>query len=400
MSRSHRHGSGHIEETRLNCRLYFPVRFTLTTRLHSPSKELTVKAKQSRFPVMKSFRAVLQVALFTPLPLMHAQPNQRVTVDVVVEDKLGHPVRGLQAADFALTDNGQPRTIGNFREVDPDSSTNPTRIVIVLDTINTGFDAIGREREQLGEFLKEDGGKLGYPTSIAVMAESGLKMMKGSTTDGHALLDTVNKFQTELRSVGRSAGFYGAAERLQMSLTQLGELGAYESNQPGRKLVLVISPGWALFTGAGIEEDNKQRAWVYNTIARLTNGLREAHIALYSLNPFELGRTDPFYYQSFLKGVSKPSQAEYPYLGLQVLAEHSGGRALTSGRDILGEINTAVRDAGAYYELSFDPPASEQPNQYHELRIKSDKPDTTARTNASYYAPSGASVGDAASPVK
>jgi hypothetical protein len=126
--------------------------------------------------------------------------------------------------------------------------------------------------------------------------------------------------------------------------------------------------------------------------------LREAHINLYSLDPFELGRTNPFAYQAYLKGVSKLNQAEYPYLSLQVLAEHSGGRALASGRDVLGEINTAIRDAGTYYQLSFEVPAGEQPNEYHELRVKTDKPDTTARTNASYYAEGGA-VGGNPSPA-
>ncbi len=345
---------------------------------------------------MKSVRTILQVALLAPALLLRAQPNPHITVDVVVEDKLGHPIRGLQAQDFTLLDNGQPRTIENFRAVAVDSPTDPTRIVIMVDMINTGFDAVSREREQVGEYLNQDGGKLGHPTSIGALTESGLKIMKGSSTDGHALLDAFKNFQTDLRAVGRSAGFYGAVERMQTSLSQLSELTAYEATQPGRKLVLIVSPGWALFTGSGIEEDNKQRTWVYNAIANLSHGLREAHIALYSLDPFQLGRTNPTFYQSFLKGVSKLNQAEYPYLGLQVLAEHSGGRALTSGHDVLGEINTAIRDAGPYYELSFDAPAAEHPNEYHELRVKTDKPDTTARTNASFYAEGGAAGGNPA----
>jgi hypothetical protein len=118
----------------------------------------------------------------------------------------------------------------------------------------------------------------------------------------------------------------------------------------------------------------------------LTNGLREAHVVLYTIDPFELGRTDPFYYQNYLKGVSKVNDAEYADLGLQVLAVHTGGLVQVTGMDIKGEINEAVRDANAYYTLTFDSPPSDRPNEYHGLRLQVDKPSTTVRTSFGYYA--------------
>lgn len=349
---------------------------------------------------MKPLRVVATacVTLFSLTgPSIHAQ-SQPININVVVEDKLGHPVRGLQEQDFTVLDNGQPAKLTGFHAIDASAGGEMTRIVVLIDMINSDFGVVAREREQLGEFLKEDGGHLGYPTSLGALTESGLKMMNNSSTDGQALLASFEKFQTDLRTVGRGAGFYGAAERLQMSLQQLGQMIAYEGTQPGRKMVVVISPGWLLLPYAGEYEDNKARSATYNSIVEVTNGLRQAQITLYSLDPFELGRTDPFYYQNYLKGVSKVSQAEYPYLALQVLAEHSGGRAITAGHDIKGELNTAMHDAGSYYQLSFDAPAPEHPGEYHELHVKIAKPDLTARTSASYYdQPAG---GNATSPAK
>ena len=150
-------------------------------------------------------------------------------------------------------------------------------------------------------------------------------MQQGFSRDGNALDAVLSKQQSGLRTVDNSSGFYGAAERLEMSLGQLSQLAAFEATQPGRKLILVISPGWNLFALAGDQSDMKQRTWVFNSIVQLTNGLREAHIALYCLDPFDLGRTDPFYYQGFRKA-SRPQGRQYPNLALQVLAEHSGGR--------------------------------------------------------------------------
>jgi VWFA-related protein len=313
--------------------------------------------------------------------------GHRITIDVVAEDKLSHPTRGLQASDFTVLDNNQSQNLVGFRAMDGNGTTpDPVHILIVVDMINCDFTTVAREREQLGEYLNQDSGRLGHPTGLAVLTESGLKMMTGSTLDGKALMTNFQKVQTEIRSVGRAAGFYGAAERLEMSLAQLSQLAAYEGTQPGRKMVLVISPGWPLLSWAGTEEDTKQRAWVFNSIVHLSNGLREAHVALYCLDPFELGRTNPFYYQNYLKPVANIGHAEYPDLALQVLAEHSGGRGLTTGRDILGEIDTALHDAGSYYELTFEAPTADHPNEYHGLRVKTDKPDLKILTTAGYYA--------------
>jgi len=311
----------------------------------------------------------------------------RISINVVVADKLGHPVQGLQASDFTLLDNKQPQKLVGFRAIDHDAlRTDPVHVVIVVDMINTGFDTVAREREELERFLKEDGGELANPTSIAVLADSGLKAAQGSTQDGNAILAGFNKTQSELRIIGRNTGFYGAAERVQMSLGQLGQLAAYEATQPGRKMILVISPGWPFLARAGDESDLKQRTWVFNSIVHFTNGLREANIQLYCLDPFDLGRTDPFYYEGYRKGVAAAKDATYPNLALQVLAEHSGGQVVINGRDISGELNTAIRDASASYELTFEAAPGDRPNEYHALQVQVDKPNVVVRTNSGYYA--------------
>lgn len=310
----------------------------------------------------------------------------RVTIDVVASDKLGHPVRGLGQQDFTVLDNGKPVALTGFRMVAANADPGVVHVVLVVDMVNNDADVVERVREQVGEFLRQDGGRLGYPTSIGVMTETGVKMMHGYSLDGNTMQAVFQKMPSSLRLVGRSAGFYGAAERIEDSLRDLEQIIGYEAAQPGRKLVVIIGPGWAMLPFAGVEETDGQRNWVFNTLVRLTNVMLESHIALYSVDPFFLGRTDPFYYEGYLKPVKKVNQAEYPYLSQQVLAEHSGGRALTQGTDIVGGINTALRDAAAYYELAFEAPAADKANEFHALKVQIDKPGITARTVAGYYA--------------
>lgn len=312
--------------------------------------------------------------------------GNRMTIDVTVMDKLGHHVDGLQAGDFTLLDNKGPQKILAFRPLGDRAAGDPVHVVIVVDMINTGFGEVAWERQQLDTFLRQDGGKLEYPTSIAVFADRGAKLQRAATQDGNALMASFDKSQTELRTVTRAAGFYGAAERLDTSLSQLSQLSAVEATVPGRKLFLVISGGWPLLTFAGDQADMKQRTWVFNSIVQLTNGFRTSRITLYCLDPFELGRTSPFYYQSYLKGVPSARQAEYPNLALQVLAEHSGGQVLVQGKDIAGDLNRALRDESAGYELTFEPAAGDRANEYHALQVQVDKPNVKVRTVSGYYA--------------
>ncbi len=322
-----------------------------------------------------------------PAPAAGGDPTGRsISIDVEVTDKAGHNIHGLQAGDFTLLDNKQPKRLLSFQAFDSKSTpANPVHVVIVVDMINSDFTVVSREREQLGEFLKEDNGRLSHPASVAVLADSGLKLQNGSTNDGNELLASFDKSQSELRIVGRAEGFYGATERLEASLSQLSQLAAYESTLPGRKMILFISPGWPMIAWAGIDADLNERAWVFNSIVRLSNGLRQGHIALYAVNPLELGGSNPFFYQNYLKAVPDVKHAEYADLSLQVLAVHTGGLVQVRGMDIAGELNNAMRDANSYYTLTFESAPSDDPGDYHGLLVQVDKPDVTVRTTTGYY---------------
>ncbi len=310
-----------------------------------------------------------------------------MTIHVLVSDKVGHAVEGLQESDFTLLDNKQPQKLLGFRADDAAVlKSDPVQVMIVVDMINADVVTVAREREEVGAYLKENGGELLNPTSIAVIADSGVKAAPGSSQDGNVLLAAFNQTQSEIRDIGRSAGFWGATERVQKSLQELDQLIQYVGRRPGRKLVLFVSPGWPLLIAAGDQSDMKQRAWVFNNVVQFTNSLREANIALYCIDPFDLGRTNPFQYQGYLKGISAAKDATYPALGLQVLATHSGGQVLINGRDIAGSLMTAIREASEGYDLTFAPIPGDRVDEYHALDVRVDKPNVKVRTTSGYYA--------------
>jgi len=320
-----------------------------------------------------------------------ASADHRMTLDVVVTDKSGKPVSGLQQQDFTLLDNKQPQKIVSFHAVEGGTATPdpPVEVILLVDDVNTTFSKVAFERDQIVRFLQRNGGELARPASTVIFSDSGIAIGDTSSRDGNAVIADFNQKRSGLRSIGRSQGFYGAGDRLQLSLHSLQQLVNYEAPKPGRKLVVWISPGWPLLSRPGLELTSKQQQGIFNSIVAVSDGLRQARITLYAVDP--LGTEDgggfrTFDYEQFLKPVRKEGQAQFGNLALQVLAYQSGGRVLNSNNDVTGEIEACDADANTFYVLSFDGLTGDGPNEDHALEIKIDKRGLAARTRSGYYA--------------
>jgi VWFA-related protein len=318
--------------------------------------------------------------------------ERRIALDVQVTDKSGADVRGLQQQDFTVLDDKRPQNIRSFQVVDERAATAsdpPIEILLVVDAVNASFHSVAYERNELKKFLLQNDGKLPQPVSLVVFADTGTKMQQGSSRDGNALAALYDQYETGLRIINRSQGFYGAAERFELSLKTLNSLVEYEAKQPGRKLMIWFSPGWPLLTGPRIEYTNKDEQQFFNSIVALSNDLRRADITLYSVDPLGLadaGSVRISYYEEFLKGVKAPHQAQAADVSLQVLAVQSGGRVLNSSNDLTAEIAKCTSDADSFYVLSFDSARADHANEYHAIEVKVDKPGVTARARTGYYA--------------
>jgi VWFA-related protein len=311
----------------------------------------------------------------------------KITLDVVVTPKSGAPVAGLRQQDFTLLDNKLPQTITSFEAVTGRQA--PLEIVLVIDAVNTDYEHIGYERAEINKFLRSDEGRLEYPVALVTFTDQAVQIVGGFSTDGNALSATLDRVVTGFRVIGRDAGFYGATERLQMSLNAMHQLVASEAVRPERKLMLWVSPGWPLLAGPSSNDlDSTQKQGIFSEIANFSTQLRQANVTLYSLDPLGAGESlgIGLDYQNFLKGVSKPSQAFPGNLALQVLAIQSGGLAFNFTNGIAGPLRQCIAGAGPYYEITFDPPPAKQRDEYHHLEIKLAKSGLTARTRQGYYA--------------
>jgi VWFA-related protein len=330
------------------------------------------------------------LSLFSGLA-QQAQPPGPITLDVVVTDKSGKPVPGLQQQDFTLLDNKQPQKILSFQAVQGGAAAAdpPVQVLLLVDEVNTNFIHGSSERGQIEKFLKRDGGELPRPVSLAVLTDSGMAMGNLSTRDGNALATELDQNKAGLRTITPSQGFYGADDRVGLSLRALQQLADYETPRPGRKLVIWISPGWPLLSGPHVELSSKDQEKLFATIVGLSDSLRRARIILDSIDPLgtqDAGGFRTTYYEQFVKGVKKAGQVQIANLSLQVLATQSGGRVLISDNDVAGEIAKCIADANAFYVLTFEGLAGDSENEYHSLEMKVDKPGLKALTRTGYYA--------------
>jgi VWFA-related protein len=323
-----------------------------------------------------------------PLP---SAPNSfhadsTINLVVVVTDKSGRPVTGLDLPDFTLLDNNQPSKILSFHAYSGpvQQADSPVEAIVLFDTVNTTFDAVSYTRQQVENFLRLNGGHLAVPVSIAWLTNDGIEGPSEPSQDGNALAAQLDASEGRLRSITRSAGAYGAIERFQLSTNMLGTLVRSESDKPGRKLLIWAGPGWPMLDAPNIEISNKTQQALFGEIVQLSTMMRLAHIDLYSISQGMSG-PETFLYQSFVKGVKKVQQANIPNLGLKVLAVQSGGLVLPPTNDVASAIKQCLQDADAFYTLSFEPPPADGPNQYHELKVRIGTPGLTARTNTGYY---------------
>jgi VWFA-related protein len=305
---------------------------------------------------------------------------------VVVTDKSGKPVPGLELQDFTLKDNNLPAKILSFQAIPGNisSAAPPGEVSLVLDGVNLDFQTVARSREEISKFLRQNGGHLAQPVSILLLASEGAKVLLQPSTDGNALAAQLDQTSAALRVIGRAAGTYGDIERYQLSLQWASLIAKSEAKRPGRKLLIWAGPGWPLLDRPGLETSSKGEQQIFNEIVDFSTTLREGRITLYSVS---LG--DPnvgtYLYQGFLKGVKTAEKANPSDLGLKVLATQSGGRALGPNNDISGQIEACVQDAGTFYTISFDPPKADKPNEYHDLKVEIGKPGLTAHTRTGYY---------------
>jgi VWFA-related protein len=117
----------------------------------------------------------------------------KILLDVVVTEKSGPPVPGLQEQDFTLLDNKVPRQITSFRSLD--AKVAPIETIVVIDALNASTDEVEFEHQEIDKFLRANGGSLVHPTLIAILNDTDIRRVQDNfSTDGNSLGASLDKY--------------------------------------------------------------------------------------------------------------------------------------------------------------------------------------------------------------
>jgi VWFA-related protein len=258
-------------------------------------------------------------------------------------------------------------------------------VILVMDTLNLPFQQVAFVRGEIDEFLRQDGGKLRQPLTLILLTDAGIRFQPRPSTDGNAVASVVDGIKGSVSVINPAMGGEGYVERFQRSARAIDNIAQNEARKPGRKLLIWVGPGWPMLNRPSENYSEKDQKRNFDNIVELSTALRQARITVYSVAPGSAGNPNPLLYKKFLNAVRTYRDADFGNMSLKVLVTQTGGKILGPDNDLAGQINRCIEDANAFYQISFDPPATVHADEYHDLKVTVQRPDAVVRTNTSYY---------------
>jgi VWFA-related protein len=340
----------------------------------------------------------------------------RITLNVNVRDGSGKPVADLDAADFKVFDNNQPRKVSGVRLIDGKAMNDATEVLIVLDAVNSTTQELQQERQAIFNYLAHSRGPLPYPTGFALWFNGHMKaatattdrnalgrafvsLTKGMHSNACAASDTgvkqaanTGKEAFRLVSSNSSSNAFSDCERVHFrdSLSALDGLAQQQRAIGGRTILIWVGPGWPLLSEIPVERlSAATRSVLFDNVVDLLHDFREAQVTVDVVAPpDEAGekQLSIFDVNSLGAGANSAQEARPANLALPVLATETGGRVLTTSHDMNADLLSCVRDADSYYTITFQQMRATSSHELHKVAVKVVRPGLDVRTLSAYYA--------------
>ncbi|MYB20778.1 MAG: VWA domain-containing protein [Holophagales bacterium] len=352
----------------------------------------------------------------TPLPELFSDTIdvRVVNVEVVVTDRRGNRVPGLEAKDFELLVDDEQMPIKYFTEIDdgraktlPEDRGGATPAVTPEGQVGTNYlifidemSAIRQNRNRILRHIEEDLDALGPADRVALVAFDGRSLTR--ITDWTSSRDEIEAALSRARdrtALGLLNKFGLGFETRRSVMAAAGTVRSF-ADAPGRKVMLLLAAGW----DTQVDLWNPRVLWVLGLsdagLADLYGPLvHAANLVGYSLYPIDMGGAGParpndprVNQKEFgLTGLAapwggRPDEPEDPQRWrdvLHYLADETGGLPMISflGNRALAE---TAEDTRSYYWLGFEPPRAED-DTLHDIEVRvGGKPWLRVRSRQNY----------------
>jgi len=308
-----------------------------------------------------------------------------VQLDVLVLDKDRHPIPGLTAADFTVTENGKPQTVVAVSEVDvpppvapaapwmrdvaPDVTSNDLDarrlVVIVMDDAGTGADQ--GEPTTVRKTARDILDHLG-PNDLAAVVYTFLGRPQNFTSNRAQLLAAIDAFQP--KNVGAAGPPLACKFRdggcTVQAMTMVSEV--LRTAPPGRKTIIFLGPGPI----ADFSRNNDSPADLFGGISKMFQSLQESNTTVYTIDP---------------RGLTVGRQM-LPDLNSEIaLAEATGGRRIQMTNEPWRKIKEIFAENETYYLIGYRSTFGNADGQFHRTQVKVNRPGAEVRARLGYFAP-------------
>jgi VWFA-related protein len=372
-----------------------------------------------------------------------------IQVPVVVTDKSGKHLHGLNKEDFTVLESGKPVKVAAFEELTADgapimqpaavagqfqnlSLAGPSPrnvVVIVLDTVNTPFLDQAYGRKELVKFLAHNV-STGQVLSLMLITSHGLKVVQGLTGDPTRLAAALKKASGEisqLETVSTEAQAdavtgdlppttfspsadpfaaldsfveYGDAMEAQfrqanaIETTMNGFLGiAWSlSGVPGRKSLIWATGGFPFSMDSPASVPGGYLSLLYE---RTMLALNEAEVSVYPVDIRGLMNNSIFADATrsiSVTGLNASRQLsnrmwlqQSKFDTLNDFADMTGGKAFYNTNDLAGSFQRAADDGKSYYMLGYYLDTQNNKPGWRKLQVKLDRKDVEIRARTGFF---------------
>jgi VWFA-related protein len=347
--------------------------------------------------------------------------TQAVVVDVVVRDKGGRPIPALRAGDFELFEDGARQQITSFEFVDFSiAAPRPNRSSAETHSDSPASRDAGNQAAiaLVFEELSPEGRRLAYNAASAFV-ESRIQSSDsvGVFTIRRALrvlapyTRNIDAIRSAIADASLTPGYaieragqvpgaeFGTPEAGQVSQATkddspyarahatfyaLERLIASMPSVPGRKAVVLFSQGFALGPS---KDDSVTRGmhdydhWLsdnrHDHFTRVIQQANRARISFYTFDAAGLRIDGPLVDACF----GCP-----PYVGLQFLADETGGVFVENTNDLVAGVWRVAADLRQYYLLGYTSTNSREDGKYRRITVKVRQRGVTVLARKGYFA--------------
>jgi len=324
---------------------------------------------------------------------------QLVRIDVSVLDDKRQPVRGLQASDFTVLEDGQPRPIRSFQAVDHAAAPPPIAPMTPIPTHEVATNQVGDDTSRLIFILMDRSIPPERPMLIArQIADAAVDAMAPGdlaavVTTGLGVPQNLTSDRARLHRTIAGSDWSQSLSQAQLDDPIVAKLGMGDvlgdtrcmcglcvmdtitrlandvRDVPRRKVLLFIGSNLIVQAGprdASLDVGCERR--VRDSREKLFDALGASNMTVHSIDPNGLASVGPATRATVVNGVenrdgralnAQLTQERDDFMkaqgNLAVLPELTGGRTILNSNEPFRMVPGVLHESDAYYLLAFEP---------------------------------------------